>query len=124
MLHTKGNQNKPGVALLIPEKTDFKIKSLIKDKDELVLSYLSDIYNTIVKKDILDRNNIKDTALLENIIKYLANNIGSPVSSNKISDYLKSNKIWTHLSSIMKADIEYYSIFPLEVINAFENLIV
>lgn len=34
MLHTKGNQNKPGVALLIPEKTDFKIKSLIKDKDE------------------------------------------------------------------------------------------
>ncbi len=67
--------------------------TLIKDNSELVLSYLNDIYNTIVKKDIIDRNNIKDAVLLENIIKYLANNIGSPVSSTKISDYLNSNKI-------------------------------
>ncbi len=67
--------------------------TLIKDNNELILSYLNDIYNTIVKKDIIDRNNIKDTALLENIIKYLFNNVGSPISSNKISDYLNSNKI-------------------------------
>ena len=68
----------------------------IKNNNELVLSYLNDIYNSIVKKDIIDRNKIKDTALLENIIKYLANNIGSPVSSTKISDYLNSNKITTN----------------------------
>ena len=67
--------------------------TLIKENDELVLSYLNDIYNTIVKKDIIDRNNIKDTALLENIIKYLSNNIGSSISSSRISDYLNSNKI-------------------------------
>ncbi len=67
--------------------------TLIKGNDELVLSYLSGIYNTIVKKDIIDRNNIKDSVLLENIIKYISNNIGSPVSSTKISDYLNSNKI-------------------------------
>ena len=67
--------------------------TLIKDNNDLILSYLSDIYNSIVKKDIIDRNNIKDIALLENIIKYLANNIGSSISSNKISDYLNSNKI-------------------------------
>lgn len=65
----------------------------IKDKTDLVMSYLNDIYNTIVKKDIIDRNNIKDIALLENIIKFLATNIGSPISSTKISDYLNSNKI-------------------------------
>lgn len=67
--------------------------TLIKNNDELVLSYLNDIYNTIVKKDIIDRNNIKDSALLENIIKYLVTNIGSSISANKISDYLNSNKI-------------------------------
>lgn len=67
--------------------------TLIKNNDELVLSYLNDIYNTIVKKDIIDRNNIKDIVLLENIIKFLASNIGSPVSSSKISDYLNSNKV-------------------------------
>lgn len=67
--------------------------TLIKDNNDLVLSYLNDMYNTIVKKDIIDRNNIKDTALLENIIKYLSNNIGSTISASKISDYLNSNKI-------------------------------
>ena len=67
--------------------------TLIKGNDELILSYLNDIYNTIVKKDIIDRNNIKDIPLLENIIRYLFNNVGSPISSNKISDYLNSNKI-------------------------------
>lgn len=67
--------------------------TLIKDNNDLVLSYLNDIYNTIVKKDVIDRNSIKDTALLENIIKYLSNNIGSPISSTKISNYLNSNKI-------------------------------
>ena len=67
--------------------------TLIKNDNELVLSYLNDIYNSIVKKDIIDRNNIKDTALLENIIKYVSNNIGSPISATKISDYLNSNKI-------------------------------
>ncbi len=70
--------------------------TLIKDNSDLVLSYLDDIYNTIVKKDIIDRNNIKDTALLENIIRYLSNNIGSPISTTKISNYLNSNKITTN----------------------------
>lgn len=65
----------------------------IKDKDNLVMTYLNDIYNTIVKKDIIGRNNIKDIALLENIIRYISANIGSPISANKISDYLNSNKI-------------------------------
>ncbi len=57
------------------------------------MSYLNDIYNTIVKKDMIARNDIKDTALLENIIRYISSNIGSPISSLKISDYLNSNKI-------------------------------
>ena len=67
--------------------------TLIKDNSDLVLSYLNDIYNTIVKKDIIDRNNINDPALLENIIRYLSNNIGSPISATKISNYLNSNNI-------------------------------
>ena len=65
----------------------------IKDKSDLVMTYLNDIYNTIVKKDVIERNGIKDIALLENIIKYVASNIGSSISANKISDYLNSNKI-------------------------------
>lgn len=65
----------------------------IKDKPDLIMTYLNDIYNTIVKKDILERNKINDIALLENIIRYISSNIGSQISANKISDYLNSNKI-------------------------------
>ena len=65
----------------------------IKDKNNLVMAYLNDIYNAIVKKDIIERNSIKDIALLENIVKYVSSNIGSSISANKISDYLNSNKI-------------------------------
>ena len=65
----------------------------IKDKTDLIMTYLSDIYNSIVKKDVINRNLIKDIALLENIIKYLANNVGNQISANGISNYLNSNKI-------------------------------
>ena len=65
----------------------------IKDKNNLVMAYLNDIYNTIIKKDIIERNSIKDISLLENIVKYVSANIGSSISANKISDYLNSNKI-------------------------------
>ena len=65
----------------------------IKDKNNLIMSYLNDIYNSIVKKDIIERNSIKDIALLENIVKYVSANLGSTISANKISDYLNSNKI-------------------------------
>jgi len=65
----------------------------IKDKPDLVMNYLNDIYNTIIKNDIISRNSIKDIALLENILKYIANNVGNQISSNGISDYLNSNKI-------------------------------
>lgn len=65
----------------------------IKENNNLVMAYLDDIYNSIVKKDIIERNNIKDIVLLENIVKYVSANIGSSISANKISDYLNSNKI-------------------------------
>ena len=66
-------------------------ESNLEDKFNEYLKY--DIYNTIVKKDIIERNNIKDIALLENIVKYISSNIGSSISANRISDYLNSNKV-------------------------------
>ena len=77
------------------KETDSEKKKLKKlfDYIEKKYDYLNDIYNTIVKKDIIERNNIKDIALLENIVRYLSFNIGSSISANKISDYLNSNKV-------------------------------
>ncbi len=53
--------------------------------------FLEGIYNTILMKDVIERNEVRDAALLENILKYIAANIGCIVSNKKISDYLTSS---------------------------------
>lgn len=59
---------------------------------ELIRNYLDGIYNTILLKDVVSRNNIKDTLILESIVKFIFDNIGQIVSTNKISSTLNSNK--------------------------------
>ena len=61
--------------------------------DEIVYDYLKSIYNTILLKDVVKRYKIRNIFFLENLINYLADNVGSLVSAKKISDFLKSQKI-------------------------------
>jgi len=68
------------------------LKNLTRD-DEVIYEYLSNIYNTILLKDVVKRFNIRNVRFLENLVAFLADNIGSLVSSKKISDYLKSQQI-------------------------------
>ncbi|NTU96000.1 MAG: ATP-binding protein, partial [Bacteroidales bacterium] len=62
-------------------------------QEEVVMEYLSSIYSTIVLKDVVQRKNIRNTAFLEQLIKFLANNVGSLFSSKSISDFLKSQRV-------------------------------
>ncbi|MDR3293748.1 MAG: ATP-binding protein [Clostridiales bacterium] len=55
-------------------------------------SYLDGIYNTIFKKDIVDRNKIVNVPLFEDVMKFVMSNIGSPISTKSISDFLTSNR--------------------------------
>lgn len=52
--------------------------------------YLDSIFSTVVFKDIMARNKITDKTILENIIKFILDSIGSPISTKKISDTLTS----------------------------------
>ena len=63
----------------------------LDNNNDLIRNYLDGIYNTILLKDVLSRNNVKDTLILESIIKFLFDNIGQIVSTNKISATLNSN---------------------------------
>lgn len=65
----------------------------LKLDDEIVYDYLKSIYNTILLKDVVERYKIRNVSFLENLINYLADNVGRLVSSKKISDFLKSQKI-------------------------------
>lgn len=62
----------------------------LKWDENAVMQYLEDIYNSVILKDVIQRNNIRDTALLESIIHYLMDNIGNTFSAKTISDFLKS----------------------------------
>ena len=68
------------------------LKNLVKD-DEVYMEYLKNIYSTILYKDIISRFEVRNTQFLENLVQFLANNIGNVISANKISDYLKSQKL-------------------------------
>ncbi|MBW6484246.1 MAG: ATP-binding protein [Vicingaceae bacterium] len=68
------------------------IKNVVLEED-IVFDYLRNIYAAILFKDVVKRYNIRNISFLENLIKYLADNIGCIVSAKKISDYLKSQQI-------------------------------
>ncbi|QOI98908.1 MAG: ATP-binding protein [Flammeovirgaceae bacterium] len=61
--------------------------------DDLVFDYLRNIYAAILFKDIVARHNIRNVSLLENLVSYVADNIGSLLSAKSISDCLKSQKV-------------------------------
>jgi predicted AAA+ superfamily ATPase len=59
---------------------------------DVSFQYLEDIYNSVVLKDIVKRNNIRDVDLLERIIRYTMSNIGQPFSATSLSKYFKHEK--------------------------------
>lgn len=56
-----------------------------------VREYQKDIYNTVLLKDVIMRNNIRNVNFLENLVLYLADNTGKIISANNVSKYMKSN---------------------------------
>lgn len=75
--------------------------SLLPDDSRIKREYLQNILNSIVYKDIIKRNQIRNVAFLENLISFIAGNVGSQFSSKKISDYLKSQKIKISINTVM-----------------------
>jgi len=61
--------------------------------EALVSEYLRSIYDTIILKDVVDRYRIRNVRQLHDLTLYLADTIGNLFSANKISEYLKSQRI-------------------------------
>lgn len=54
------------------------------DDEEICRDYLSGIYNTVLLKDIVSRNQVRDVPMLEAVVKYLVDSVGNPISAKKI----------------------------------------
>lgn len=70
------------------------------DNEALARDYLIGIYNTIIVKDVISRNNFRDVDLINLIVKFVTDNIGNLMSATKIADYLTSSGRKTHASTV------------------------
>lgn len=71
-------------------------------KDEIVYDYLKGILSSVMFRDVILRNKIRNSAFLENLIEFLADNTGQLFSARKISEYLKSQRIQITTAQIIK----------------------
>lgn len=69
------------------------LKNLDLNNEEVVFTYLRNIYQTILLKDIVARYKLKNVDFLERLVFFLADNVGSIVSAKKITDFLKSQNM-------------------------------
>lgn len=76
-------------------------------EDDIVFEYLRNVYSTILLKDVVKREGIRNVDFLESLAVYTADNVGNLFSANNISRYLKSQRV---------------SISPLQVINYLKAL--
>jgi uncharacterized protein len=82
--------------------------------------YLEAIYTTIVEKDITQRHQINDKRAFENILKFVASNIGNALSPNNISTTLKQDGQSVHHSTVEKY-LEYLTAsFVFYKVNRFD----
>ena len=92
----------------------------LKNNPNVYNEYLKNIINTIVLNDIVARYNIRNISFLKNLLKFIADNLGSIVSAKRISDYLKSQKINVQPRTVI--DYLYYieSVFFVERVSRTE----
>ncbi len=59
----------------------------------VIFEYLRNVYSTILLKDVVAREAIRNVSFLENLVAYLIDNTGSLFSAQNISKYLKSQQV-------------------------------
>ena len=97
--------------------------SLLENNLNDLDKYLDGIFSTVVYKDIMARNNITDKILLENIIKFIYDSIGSAISTKKISDTLTSKGMSTsnhtvenYITAFLESFLIYKATFSFSVL--------
>ena len=91
--------------------------SLLENNANDLDRYLDGIFSTVVYKDIMARNNVTDKMLLESVIKFIYDSIGSPISTKKISDTLTSKGMSTSnhtVENYITAFLESFLIYKAE----------
>lgn len=102
---------------------------------ETAYRVVSDIYSSVILRDTVQRNNIRDIELLERVVRYAFDNIGNTFSGKNVADYFKSqqrkidlNTVYNYLNALEGAFILYrvprYDIKGKEILKTQEKFYV
>lgn len=68
--------------------------------EDLVYQYVGSVYNTILLKDMVKRHAIRNVGLLENLARYVCDNVGNTMSAKSIADYLKAQRLHVGVDTV------------------------
>lgn len=63
------------------------------DNEQMVKIYLNDIYNTVIMKDVISRENIRNVKFLTDLVRFVADNTGKNISAHSISKFMRSQQM-------------------------------
>lgn len=78
-----------------PKRFEFK-------SDEARIQYLSDVEDTIVIKDLINRYNIKKTELFKDLVNFITQSNSRIISAKSIQEYVKNNHEKCSINTIIK----------------------
>lgn len=63
------------------------------ENEDMIWEYIQNIYNTIVLKDVIQREGLRNVTLFENLMTFISDNTGQLVSATSLSKYLKAHQV-------------------------------
>jgi len=95
-------------------KGGFPVIHTVNYDEESAYKVVSDIYASVILRDTVQRHKIRDVELLQRVVRYAFDNIGSTFSGKNVADYFKSqqrkidiNTVYNYLSYLEGAFILY-----------------
>ena len=90
------------------------------DNDEFIWEYIKGVFHTIVLKDIVERQSVRNLTFLNRLLRYFADTIGKLTSINNISKFMKSQGVDIAVKSISSYLSYYKDAYLLSTVERFD----
>ena len=90
------------------------------DNDEFIWEYIKGVFYTVVLKDIVERQSVRNLTFLNRLLRYFADTIGKLTSINNISRFMKSQGVDIAVKSISSYLSYYKDAYLLSTVERFD----
>lgn len=90
------------------------------DNDEFIWEYINGVFHTVVLKDIVERQSVRNLTFLNRLLRYFADTIGKLTSINNISRFMKSQGVDIAVKSISSYLSYYKDAYLLSTVERFD----